>query len=90
MLKFPYWGVCGGEIVPDEEHKFQERPEPGCPAMACALGVFAGPKVEVEPQLDQVGDMPGVWIGGGGCRIHDGVDNFQGGGLFMLDWRGAM
>ena len=54
--------------------------------MACKLGIFAGPKTELEPQLDQVDNMPGSWGGGGGCHGHDGVDDAQGGGLFPLDW----
>ena len=75
MLKLIDWGVCGEDIVPDEEYEFQEGLELDCPAMACALGVFAGPKAEVEPQLDQVENMLGFWFGGGGCCSHNGVDN---------------
>ena len=40
--------VCGEEIVPDEEHEFQEGPELNCPAVAREFGVFAGPEAEVE------------------------------------------
>ena len=62
VLKLLNQGVCEEEIVPDEEHKLQEGPELDCPLMACALGVFTGPNSEIEPQLDQVGDMPGFWV----------------------------
>ena len=86
MLKLLDQGVCGEEIAPNKEHEFQEGPELDCPVIACALGVFTGPNSEVEPQSDQVGDMPGFWVGGGGCCDHHGVDNDQGGGLFRIDW----
>ena len=46
------WGVGGEEMVPDEEHKFQEGPELDCPVVARALGLFAGPEVEVESHLE--------------------------------------
>ena len=58
-------------MVPDEEHEFQEGAELECPAMVCAHGLFAGQKAEVKPQLDQVGDMPGFGVGGGGFHSHD-------------------
>ena len=74
------------EVVPDKDQKFQERTEPNCPAMAYALGVFTGTKAEVEPQLDQVKNMPEFWVGGGVYRGHYGVDNAQGGGRFLLNW----
>ena len=86
MLKLIAWGVCREEIVPNEETKSQEGLELECPAIACALGVFSGPKAEVEPQLDQVGDMPGFGVKGGGCRGHDGVEDAQGSGILPLDW----
>ena len=86
MLKFLYRGVCGEEIAPDEEQKFQEGMELECFTMACALGVFTVPKTEVEPQLDQVGDMTGFGVGRGGCRCHDGVDDAQGSGILPLNW----
>ena len=54
--------------------------------MACALGVFTRPKAEVEPQLDQVNNMPDLGVRRGGCRGHDGVDGAQGGGIFPLEW----
>ena len=53
--------------------------------MSCALGVFAVLEEEVEPQLGQVGDMPDFWVGGGGFCGQDGVNDAQGGGLFLLD-----
>ena len=52
-------GVCREEMVPDKKHEFQERPELDCPVVARALSVFTGLKAEVEPQLEQVGNMPG-------------------------------
>ena len=54
--------------------------------MACALGVFTGPKVKVEPQFYQVGNMLVFGVGGGGCRGHNGVDDAQGCVPFLLDW----
>ena len=86
MSKILDRGICREEIVPDEEHEFQEGSKLDCPDMACAIGVFAGPKAAVEPQLDQVGDIPGFGVRGVGCRGHDGVDDTQGCGLFPLDW----
>ena len=32
--------------------------------------------------------MPGFGVGVGGFRGHDGVDDAQGGGIFLLDWGG--
>ena len=64
VLELLSWGFYREDIFPDEEHGFQEGLELDCPAMACALGVFAGPKAEVEPQLDQVENMLGFWFGG--------------------------
>ena len=68
-------------MVPNKEHNFQENPELGCPAVARALGVFAGPEAELEAQLDQVGNVPGLWVGGGGSHGHNGLGDAQGGGL---------
>ena len=51
----------------------------------CALGLFLGIEAEVEAQLDQVGDLSGLWVGVGGSRIHDGLDNTKGSVSFMLD-----
>ena len=87
MLKVIDRGVRGDEMVPDEEHEFREGLEVDCPVEACAFGVFAEPEAEVEYQLDQVGNVPGLWVGGGGSCSHDGMDNAQGGGFFPLDWR---
>ena len=52
------------------------------PAVAGALGVFAGPEVEVESNGDQVGDVVGSGVGGGSCLGNDGLDNSKGDGLF--------
>ena len=53
--------------------------------MARALGVIAGPDALVEAQLDQVGDVAGLWVGGGGSRGHGGLGDAKGGIYFMLD-----
>ena len=53
--------------------------------MARALGVFSLSEVEVEAKLDQVGNFSGIWVGGGGSRGQDGLDDDQGGGFFTLD-----
>ena len=42
MLKVLDWGIGGDDMVPDEEHKFQEGPELDCPAVAHALDEFEG------------------------------------------------
>ena len=73
-------------MVPDEEHAFQEGPELDCTVVARSLGLFAGPEAKVEAQLGQVGDVPGPWVGGGGSRGHNGLEDAQGGGVFPLDW----
>ena len=73
-------------MVPDEEQKVHLGPELDFSVMACALDIFTGLKAEVEPQLDQVGNMPGFGVGGGGCRRHNGVDDAQVGGILPLDW----
>ena len=54
--------------------------------MDCALSVFTGTKAEVEPQLDQVNNMPGFGVRGGGSCDHDGLDDAHGGCLFPVDW----
>ena len=36
------------------------------PEMACALGVIKGTQIEVESQYNQVGNVLGCLIGGGG------------------------
>ena len=76
-------------MVPDEEHEFLEGPKLGCPMVACAIGVFAGPEAEVESQLEEVVDVLGRWFRGGvgDSRGHDGLDDAQGGGVFLLDGR---
>ena len=47
MLKLLDHGVCGEEIVPNEEHKLQEGPKLDCAVMACSLGVFTRPNAEI-------------------------------------------
>ena len=85
LVKGIDWGVHGEENVSDEEHEVQEWPKLDRPAVACALGVFAGPEAEVEAQLDQVGDVVGVGIRGGCFHGHNGVNYSQGDGSFQLD-----
>ena len=87
MLKVLDRGVDREKMVPDGEHEFQKGPELDCPALARVLGVFAVPDAEVEAQLDQVGDVPGLWVGGGGSRRQDGLEDNQVGEFFLLDWR---
>ena len=53
--------------------------------MSSALGVLAGPEAEVETQLDQVVNVAGLWVGGGGYHGHNGLDDAKGGGFFTLD-----
>ena len=80
------WGVHGENTVPDEEHKVQEGPELDCPAVACALGVFAGPEAEVEAQLDKVGNVVGLGDVGVGSYGHNGVNDSQGDRFFLPEW----
>ena len=55
-------------------------------AVACALIVFAGPEAEVEPHLDQVGDVMGIGVGDVGSGGHNGLNDPQGGRFSSLDW----
>ena len=71
---------------PNEEHEVQEGPEMDCLSVAYALGVFEGPEVEVEAQFDQVSNVVGLMIRGGGCHGYNGVNDSQGDGLFLIDW----
>ena len=86
ILKVLDQGAGGDEMVPDKEHKFQERSELDCSAVVCALGVLLRPVAEVEAQLEQVGNVPVLWVGGGGSCGYNGLDNVQGVGGFPLDW----
>ena len=52
-----------------------------------ALGVFAGPEAEVEAQLDQVRNVPGFGVKGGGSHGHNRLDNTQGSGFSPLECR---
>ena len=74
-------------VNPNEEEEVQEGTELDCSAVTGALGVFTQPEAEVEAQLDQVGDMTGFGVGGGGCYVHDGMDNSKGGSFFSFDRR---
>ena len=80
------WDVPGEEIFPNEEHEFQEGKELDYLPVASALGVFTGPEVEVEVQLDQVGNVVGLGFGGIGSYGHNGVNDSQGDRFFPLDW----
>ena len=56
------------------------------PEMACALGVIKGTQIEVESQYNQVGNVLGCLIGGGGWCGHDGVGNAQRDSLLLFNW----
>ena len=51
------WGVIWEDLIPKKEDKFQEGPVLDCSLVTGALGVLARPEVEVEYQLDQVGNI---------------------------------
>ena len=55
--------------------------------MTGALCVFTRTEAEVEAQLDQVGNMTGFGVEGGGCHGHDGLENSERDGLFLFDRR---
>ena len=55
--------------------------------MAGALGVIGLMQVEVESQDDQVGNVSGILVIGQGSGWHDGVDDGEGGGFFLFNWR---
>ena len=57
-----------------------------CLAVTGALGIFTQPEAEVEAQLDQVGNVPGLWVGGGGSCGHNGMEDTHGGGFYPIDW----
>ena len=73
------WGIHVEKTFPNKEDKVQESLELECLAVACALNIFAGYELEVESQLDQVGDVVGLRVRGGNCRGHNGVNDSQGG-----------
>ena len=74
-------------VAPNNEDKVQEEPELDCSAVNSELDVFTPPEVEVEFQLDQVGDTTGFGVGGDGRCNQDGGDNTEGGGFILFDWR---
>ena len=78
MLKVLDQQVGGEEMVPNEEHEFQEGPELRCLAVAHALGVTTRPESEVEDWLDQVASVLDFWVGHGGSCGHDGLADAQG------------
>ena len=78
-------GVGWEELVPKEEHEFQEGPELDCPVVAHAIDVFTWPEADIEAQLYQVGDAVGFWVGGRDSLSHDGLDDANGGGILTLD-----
>ena len=65
-------GSLEKKVVPNEEHEFQEGTDLDSPVLACALGVFTGTEAEVEPQLDQVGNIPGL-----GSETEDAVATLE-------------
>ena len=78
-------GVIGEEKVPDDEQKVHEGPELDRSTVTGALRVFTGPEAEVEANGDQIGDVGDSGVRGAGCRGDDGVNNYQGDGLFSSD-----
>ena len=84
VLEIFDWGISWEESIPNGEEKVQEGPECACLAVTSALDVFTQPEAEVEAQLDQVGDMSGFGVGGGGRCSHDRVDNVEGDGISRL------
>ena len=85
MLKLIDWGVGRNEMISNKKHRFQERPELDCPAMARVLGVFAGTEAEVESKLDQVHNMAGFWVGESCHNGHYGVYDTNGDGFLWID-----
>ena len=53
--------------------------------VARSLGVVTGLESELEAHLDQISNMAGFRVVGGGSCGHDGLDDSKGGGLLMLD-----
>ena len=53
--------------------------------MSVVLGVISGPEADIEAQLDQVGDVMGIWFRGFYGRVHDDVDDSKRGGLLLFD-----
>ena len=84
--------MLGGSVprekeVPDKEHEIHEGSELDRLAVAGALRVFTGSQAEVESYGNQVGNMVGSGVRGGSCLCDDGLDNPEGGCLF-LSYRG--
>ena len=77
--------VCREEKVPRKEHEVHEGPELDRPTVADGLSVFAGPQTDVEADSDWVGDMVVSGVVGGSCHGNNGVQDYQRGGLFLLD-----
>ena len=77
--------VPGEGEVPDEEHEVHEGLDLDHPVVVGALRAFAGPEAEVESNGDQVETVVGSGVRGGSCRGDDGLHNYQGGGIFLLD-----
>ena len=87
VLEMFNWGVRWEESIPNKEDEVQEGLELSSLAATSALGVFTRTEAEVEDQLYQVRDMTGFGVGGDGRCGHNGVDNAEGGGLFLFDQR---
>ena len=84
MLEIFDGGTIWEESIPNEEDEVQEGLELDCLVVIGALGVFVQPEVDVESQLDQVGDMSGFGVGGGGHCGQNGVDNDEGSAFSCL------
>ena len=65
MLEVFNWVISWERSISNEEDENQEGPELECSTVTSALGVFTLPEAEVS-QLEQVGDMTGFGVGGGG------------------------
>ena len=76
------WGVIWEDLIPKKEDKVQEGPGLDCSLVTGALIVLARPKVEVEYQFDQVGNMTGFGVVIGVHCSHSVLDNAEGGILF--------
>ena len=50
------------------------------------LGLLVVPKAYIESQSDQVGNMPGLWVGSGVGCCHDVMDDSNRDGLLLIDW----
>ena len=62
------WGIHWEKSIPNKEDEVHKSPELDCFAVTSALSVFARPEVEVGAQFNQVVNMTGFRVRGGGRR----------------------